>query len=92
MEFQMKSCDGCKTCELACSFHHRGEFRPTESSLKIADTPTADGYGVKVFEESSGLRPGCDECEGLDVPLCVAFCWVGEDLKEIIDQYSQRLH
>ncbi|MFC1580714.1 hypothetical protein ACFL4N_07350 [Thermodesulfobacteriota bacterium] len=83
----MGSCNGCQTCEIACSYHHRGEFIPSVASLKIADTPTAQGYGVELFDERAGQRPACDGCEDLDVPLCVAYCWVGEDLEKILGEY-----
>ena len=90
MQFQMGSCDGCQTCELACSFHHRGEFIPLVSSLKIADSPTEDGYGVEIFEENTAQRLACDGCKDLEVPLCVAYCWVGEDLEAILGKYLGR--
>jgi len=35
MIFEMASCGGCRTCEMACSFKHAGEFVPAISSIKI---------------------------------------------------------
>lgn len=92
MRFQMESCNGCQTCELACSFHHKGEFTPAVSSVKIADSPSVEGYGLELFEEDSGQRRACDGCKELDVPLCVAFCWESEDLKKVIDDFLGSRH
>ena len=62
-----RACNGCRICELACSFHHNKTFSPETSDIKvIRNNRTAD------FEWFIGS--GCDLCEGEPQPLCVKYC------------------
>jgi len=90
MEFDMPSCGGCRTCELACSYHHRGEFIPAASSLKILEKREGPGYFVLLQEERSSNSPACDGCEGLDVPLCIEYCKEPDDLFKILQEFDLR--
>ena len=63
------------------------EIRVLARTVDAGDSPAMDGYGVKIFEESSGQRLACDGCENLDVPLCVVYCWKGDDLTGILEQF-----
>lgn len=87
MKFEMPSCGGCRTCELACSFHHRGEFTPAISSLKILEKSGGPGYLVVLKEESDRRGPACDRCEGLDIPLCVQYCREMDELRDILQRF-----
>jgi Fe-S-cluster-containing hydrogenase component 2 len=87
MKFEMPSCGGCRTCELACSFHHRGEFNPAISSLKILEKPDGPGYLVVLKEESDRSGLACDRCEGLDIPLCVQYCREMDELRDVLHRF-----
>lgn len=87
MKFEMPSCGGCRTCELACSFHHREEFNPAISSLEILERPDGPGYLVSLKEEDERSSLACDRCEGLETPLCVQYCREMEDLREILQRF-----
>ena len=89
MQFQMPSCGGCRTCEIACSFHHRGEFVPSVSSLKILDNKDEPGYSVLIVEETDGQSLACDGCKDQELPLCIEYCRESEDLKKIIDEFLE---
>jgi carbon-monoxide dehydrogenase iron sulfur subunit len=63
-------CTGCRTCEIACSFHFNKTFNPESSKIKIH------------FETSTGnmkisIEKGCDKCKGEEEPLCAKFCAPG---------------
>ena len=88
MKFDMPSCGGCRTCELACSFHHTGEFMPAVSSLKIAEKTEGPGYVVLLNEEGDGKSFACNGCEGLDIPLCVVYCRESDDLSKILREFD----
>jgi len=90
MEFDMPSCGGCRTCEMACSFHHRGEFIPAASSLKILEKKEGPGYRVFLREEGDGSSFACDGCEGLDIPLCVEYCRELDDLYKILQEFEAK--
>ncbi|NQT66560.1 MAG: hypothetical protein HQ569_03150 [Actinobacteria bacterium] len=83
--FDMPECGGCRTCEIACSFHHRGDFSPLNSSLKILDKKDRKGFNVLIINKSSKNNPVCDGCIDIDTPLCVQFCNEKEKLQEMIE-------
>ena len=88
--FEMPSCGGCSTCELACSFHHTGEFSPAHSSLKIQNKPGEEGYRVLIVDKSDGQQRVCDACQDLDVPLCVEYCRESDDLGKILNALEEK--
>lgn len=88
--FDMPECGGCRTCELACSFHHTEKFTPSLSSLKILDKEEGPGYRVSLVAERDGERMACDGCKDLDVPSCVEYCKEYDDLMEILSRFEER--
>jgi Fe-S-cluster-containing hydrogenase component 2 len=88
MKFEMSSCGGCRTCELACSFHHTGEFVPAASSLKVLEKSEGAGYLVWLREEAEGDAYACDGCKGLDIPLCLEYCREMDDLHKIVEEFK----
>lgn len=90
MKFDMPSCGGCCTCELACAFHHTGEFAPSVSSLKVIAKAEGSGFEIQLSEENKGKRLACDRCKNLDVPLCMEYCKEIDDLGKILQEFEQR--
>lgn len=90
MKFDMRSCGGCRTCEIACSFHHNEEFNPATSSIKILDKTNEPGFIVLLVEENDRESIACDFCEGIEVPLCVQYCKEKEELAKMIDELKQK--
>jgi Fe-S-cluster-containing dehydrogenase component len=91
MLFDMPSCGGCRTCELACSFKHTGKFAPAVSSLVIADKQGGVGFTVSLAERNEEKRLACDGCRGQTIPLCVQYCLKSEDLKEILKAFLEKV-
>jgi Fe-S-cluster-containing hydrogenase component 2 len=60
-------CSGCRTCELACSFHHTGAFAPASSSIRISRSNETAEMGWR-------LEASCDLCAEEPGPLCVRYC------------------
>ena len=90
MIFKMASCGGCRTCEIACSFKHTGEFKPSASSIKILDREDGLGFRVCLFENSTEKSNACDGCANLDEPLCLQYCEKREDLEKILQDFLKR--
>ena len=90
MKFDMPTCGGCRTCELACSYHHTGEFIPAVSSLKVVEKTEGPGYAVVVKEERDAEGYACDGCKGLDIPLCVEYCREVDDLYKILQEFEKK--
>lgn len=89
--FPMDKCGGCRSCELACSYHHRGLFQPSISSLEVTFRPKELDFDVTFYRESAEDHIACDRCKGLEVPLCVQVCppEKQEELKSLL-QMSYR--
>jgi len=85
--FKMASCGGCRTCEIACSFKHTGEFKPTVSSIKILDKEDGLGFRVCLIESSIEKSNACDGCVNLDEPMCLQYCEKREDLEKILQDF-----
>lgn len=90
MIFDMLSCGGCRSCEMACSFHHVGEFRPSVSSIRITDKEDGIGFHVLLVEKADDQHRACDCCQGLEVPLCVQYCKERDVLEGVIKQFGNR--
>jgi Fe-S-cluster-containing hydrogenase component 2 len=89
--FEMPLCGGCRTCEIACSFHHKGEFIPAVSSIKILDKEQAPGFDVFLAEKGDGEKMACDGCKHHSVPLCVEYCTKTEDLRKILGEFFEEI-
>jgi Fe-S-cluster-containing hydrogenase component 2 len=90
MIFDMPTCGGCRTCEIACSFHHKEEFNPAISSIKILDKKNEPGFYVMLVEESDGQSIPCDGCKELEVPLCMEYCKEKDELEKMIKELMQK--
>jgi len=91
MLFDMPTCGGCRTCEIACSYHHIGAFAPSISSIKILNKADGIGYHVLFLEEDGESGRACDGCPGLEVPFCVEVCKKEEELKEMLKQVPKKV-
>jgi Fe-S-cluster-containing hydrogenase component 2 len=89
--FNMPSCGGCRTCEMACSFHHKEEFIPSRSSLKVLDKENGPGFLVLLIKDSDGQSVACDGCRELDIPLCVQYCEERDDLEKILKEFMKKV-
>jgi len=92
MIFDMQTCGACRTCEIACSYHHTGEFKPSASSIKILDKKDeSPGHLVMLIEECDGQSMPCDGCQGLEEALCVESCESKEILQGMIKEYLKEV-
>lgn len=90
MKFDMPSCGGCRTCEMVCSFRHKGAFAPSISSIKILEKEHSPGYIILLMEGGDGENIPCDGCKGLKVPFCIQFCKRREDLGKILNEFLEK--
>ena len=87
----MPSCGGCSTCEMVCSFHHTGEYRPILSSIKILDSEEKAGFHVMLIKEDGPGGLACDGCLGLDEPMCLQYCRERDELQRILHEFIKSL-
>jgi len=62
-----KLCYACKSCQLACSFHHTKSFWPDKSSINVSRNHVNG-------EIEWSINKTCDLCVNEKLPLCVKFC------------------
>ncbi|GAB4113356.1 MAG: hypothetical protein Kow00103_05310 [Candidatus Caldatribacteriota bacterium] len=62
-----KLCYGCKTCQLACSYHHTRSFWPEKSSILVLRSPLTGKIKWSINQT-------CDECLNEIEPLCIKYC------------------
>lgn len=72
-----EKCTGCKSCELACSFHHKKKFKPSEASIEVRIDEKERIIYLQIHNVKSGKHIVCDNCTGEEIPFCVKFCSVG---------------
>lgn len=60
-------CNGCRICELACSFHHTGLMSPELSNVHIRRSNRTAAIQWLVL-------PTCDLCVGQEEPVCAKNC------------------
>ena len=85
----MPNCGGCRSCELACSYHHTGKFGPSASSLIVIDKENLQGFKIELLENKRDKRYACDGCKDLDEPLCLEWCKEKDALKKILDGFME---
>lgn len=77
-------CTGCKTCEIACSYHHSKTFCPQIASIEIRRREHAGEFGIALYHYAQNKHLACD-CPSGD-EFCFKYCPVisREELKDIL--------
>ena len=68
LNMKTSRCTGCKSCEIACSYHHSKKFGLSESSIKIFRN-NKNGEIEYFFTKS------CNLCKNEQIPACVEACY-----------------
>ena len=82
MIFEMPSCNGCQTCEMACSFKHKGEFKPKSAAISIVQKDNGKGFMISMDRKEKEREIDCDGCM-----KCLKTCPASDALKVIIKKY-----
>lgn len=61
----LHKCTGCRSCELACSWHFYKTFNPEASAIKV------NRYDEEI---ELYINSTCDLCYQEDIPLCIKYC------------------
>ena len=85
MVFDLPTCEGCRTCEMACSFKQKGEFNPSISAIKILGKKNEVGYFISLAEKNDGENLSCVVCKE-----CVRYCPVSGDLEKVIEEFKKK--
>ena len=91
MIFDMATCGGCRTCEIACSFKPKGVFMPAISSIKILENGNEPGFRVLLVEQGDEQSMACNGCKDLNTLPCVEYCDKGEDIEKILREFIEKI-
>ena len=88
--FETETCTGCKTCEIACSFHYSQVFSSSISSIKIIQREKTLAFAVGLYEKDDDGHLACDGC-GNKTPLCIEYCpaMAKAELSNIIKEFQR---
>lgn len=89
MKFDMPACGACGTCEIACSYHHTGQFNPSLSSIKIHEKQSGGGYIAELLEQTGAFGQACDGCVDEKEPRCMEVWREKDFLEKMIRRMSQ---
>ena len=69
-----QKCVGCRSCELACSFHHRKLFRPGIASIHVQRNEYRGNFDVRLvhYQQAEDGHLPCD-CSR-ENEFCVRYC------------------
>jgi Fe-S-cluster-containing dehydrogenase component len=81
-----EKCTGCRACELACSYHHQGEFSPSISSVHIKRDDREGRIELCLYKQAEGIHLACDCPTGKE--FCLKYCPViaRDELKDILSR------
>jgi Fe-S-cluster-containing hydrogenase component 2 len=88
MKFELKDCGGCRTCQIACSYRLSGDFNYHASAIEITEKEDKNGY-IVTLHNGEGEPYRCDGCKDLDEPMCINYCHIKEDLRELVNRYKE---
>ncbi|HJW76375.1 MAG TPA: hypothetical protein VJ787_12025 [Thermoleophilia bacterium] len=71
---QPDACVACHSCELACSFHHLGQYEARRASVQIAWDPDSGVVSRWRYYAPADGRIACDECVDESERQCDKYC------------------
>lgn len=76
-----EKCTGCRACEIACSYHHKGIFSRSLSSIEAIRHEREGKFEIVLHEEDEDGHIACDRCG-----FCLEYCpeVARKELKDII--------
>ena len=75
IKIDCEKCTGCGLCEIMCSFHHRKVFSRKLARVELSEFLKDGTRKITLHERDENGHLLCDNCEGLDEPLCVTYCY-----------------
>lgn len=67
-----EKCTGCRSCEIACSYHHRRVFSRKIASMEIIRREQEGEFGIVVYRHTENGHIACDCAEGEE--FCLRYC------------------
>jgi len=77
-----EKCVGCRSCEIACSYHHQKIFSRKKSSIEVGRLEGEGKFWVVVHRKAENGRIACVGCK-----FCLKYCpgVARDELEAILD-------
>jgi Fe-S-cluster-containing hydrogenase component 2 len=81
---ETETCTGCRSCELACSFHHHKVFGRKRGSIEVKRVEKDGAFTIIFYPLSEDGHHACDCLKGQEA--CVGYCPMSarDELKAIL--------
>jgi len=90
--YNMFSCGGCRTCEMACSYRENKTFSFDGSCIRILEADQGKGYSVSFIHPKGYEENPCLLClNEQKEPLCIQFCNEPQELADILKEYVKEI-
>lgn len=70
---EVDACTGCKICELVCSMNREGEYRPSQSCIRIVRNKDLDVNFPILTAQCLQRFPDCTKCAEFCPAKCLRF-------------------
>ena len=64
-----EKCVGCRSCEIACSYHHSKTFSRRIASIEVRRWESEGKFGIVLYQQAEDERMACDGCK-----FCLKYC------------------
>lgn len=80
-----EKCVGCRTCEIACSYHHQKIFSRKIASIEVLRQEKEGKVSIVLYRQAEDGHRACD-CDKGD-EFCLKYCQeiARDELKAILD-------
>ena len=81
---ETQTCAGCRSCEIACSFHHNKVFWRKISSIEVQRQEREKEFGIVIHRQPKDGHLACDCKTGHE--FCLQYCplQARDELKNIL--------
>ena len=87
---ETETCTGCRSCELACAFHHHKVFGKNMGSIHVKRFEKDGAFTIVYYPKAEAGHIGCNCPKGQEA--CVAYCPLSarDELKTILQKTEDR--
>ena len=77
-----EKCVGCRSCEIACSYHHGKIFSRSIASIEVQRWEKEGEFAILLYQQTEDERIACDGCK-----FCLKYCpeVACDELKAILE-------
>lgn len=77
-----EKCVGCRSCEIACSYHFKKNFSRKNTAIKVLRWESEGEFGIVLYRQAEDGHMACEGCN-----FCLEYCpeVARDELKAILE-------